>query len=338
MALNRFQRLIQLCLLFAAATVTAEIATVEDAVFARVGDSVILVSEYKQALINASRDAFYHGAPPENELLAFQQEVADTIINRELLVQQAARLGLRIDAARVEQELDKYRGRASRRGQEIDEGSEDWLSVKRQVEEDFLAADVETRIRESIALPSEQQLQSHYQEHPDKFTEPARFDLSTILLGVDPSAGATSWEAARQEARDLVDRLRAGADFAELARIHSADASADDGGALGYSHKGMFSVEAQEMIEKLALAEISEPLQVLEGIVIFRLNGLTPAKRMEFSQVRERVQKLWLRDESDRYWLDYLQGLRLNASIEIDEKYLTVSGTDSAAPTREEKK
>ena len=321
-----------LALLLAASYVQAEAPDVEDEVFARVGSSVILVSEYRQALRQISRNTFYHRTPPESELLAFQKDVADQIIERELLLQAAAKQGLEIDKAELEKELDKHRDRALRKDQEVDEQSEHWQSVRLRSQHDLLVEKLENDIRQSTAHPSEDELRSYYNANIDKFTEPGRFDLSIILLGVASSAGSEVWDAALQEAEDIVSRLRAGADFAELARTHSTDVSAEDGGKLGYVHKGMFNDSAQEMIEQLSLDEISEPFQTLDGYVVLRLNNRQDERRMEFSQIRERAQELWLREAGERQWQDYLQQLRKNSNIKIAEEYLTISGRDGAVP------
>ena len=321
-----------LALLLAASYVQAEAPDVEDEVFARVGSSVILVSEYRQALRQISRNTFYHRTPPESELLAFQKDVADQIIERELLLQAAAKQGLEIDKAELEKELDKHRDRALRKDQEVDEQSEHWQSVRLRSQHDLLVEKLENDIRQSTAHPSEDELRSYYNANIDKFTEPGRFDLSIILLGVASSAGSEVWDAALQEAEDIVSRLRAGADFAELARTHSTDVSAEDGGKLGYVHKGMFNDSVQEMIEQLSLDEISEPFQTLDGYVVLRLNNRQDERRMEFSQIRERAQELWLREAGERQWQDYLQQLRKNSNIKIAEEYLTISGRDGAVP------
>lgn len=325
-----------LTMVFATVTVNAVDVGSEDVgsepeIFARVGDSTILLRDYAEALRRSSRTTFYHRKPPAYELLAFQQNVADELINRELFLQQVVRLKLDVDDIHIEKELDKYRQRASRRGQDIDEEGENWQALRKRVKQDLLIEQLEQETRQSIALPSEDELQTYYKTHPEKFTEPARFDLSTILLGVNAASPSESWDAARQEAHDIVERLRSGADFAELARLHSADVSAADGGELGYSHMGMFSAEAQKVIEELKPGEISEPLQVLEGIVIFRLNAQQPERQMEFVQIHERVRGLWLREERDRYWQNYIANLRENTVIEIEERYLTISGEESVS-------
>ncbi len=307
-------------------TAQSESAVSDDIIFARVGKSEIKLGEYRDALIRGSRNTFYHGSPPESEILAFQKKVADDIINRELAIQQAELLGMQVNMSDLELELEKYRARALRRGVEIDETSEAWQRLTERIKGDLTAQELESRIRQETPVASEEVLKSYYDENPQIFTEPARFNLSTILLGVAASSGPEAWEAARQEAEDIVRRLRAGADFSELARIHSSDISAEDGGKLGYVHKGMFSAQVHEIIEQLEPGEITDPLQVLEGIVILRLEGKEPANLVDFEKSRIRAEELWLRQARDKHWQDYLAALRENTSIHIEEQYLTISG------------
>jgi parvulin-like peptidyl-prolyl isomerase len=298
----------------------------EQEVFAKVGDSIISVQVYKQALNSAGRNLFYHGQPPEEELTAFQQKVADQLIDRQLLVQEINRQGLVVDETALNKKLEKYRNRARRHEQEIDENSEQWLRLRQWAEEELLMQQLEQVVRESVLIPSEDVLKDYYRKHPDKFTEPEQQHLSNILLQVAPSSPPETWEAAKREAQEIVERLRTGVDFAELASLHSGDASAGNGGDMGYLHKGMISDEAQAAIDKLAIGEISDPLTVLEGVVIFRLNDKRPGTLQDFQQVRQRVQKLWQSDEADRQWRAFIDHLWTITSIHIEKKYLTLTG------------
>jgi len=298
----------------------------EQEVFARVGDSTISVQTYKQALNSTGRNLFYHGQPPEEELTAFQQKVADQLIDRQLLVQEVNRRVLVVDETALNNKLERYRNRARRHGQEIDENSEQWSILRQWTEEEVLIQQLEQVVRESALIPSEDVLKAYYRDHPDKFTEPEKQHLSNILLQIAPSSPPETWEAALNEAHKIVERLHGGADFTELASLHSGDASAENGGDMGYLHKGMLSNEAQAVIDKLAIGEISDPITVLEGIVIFRLNDRRPGALQDFQQVRQRVQILWQSDEADRQWLAFVDHLRTITSIHIEKKYLTLTG------------
>src|SRR6185503_17229974 len=102
--------------------------------------------------------------------------------------------------------------------------------------------------------------------------------LRIILLKVDPSSPQAKWDGARNEGAAIAKRLKGGADFKQLAKLHSAEGSAEGGGDMGYVHRGMLPESAQEAIDKLKPGEITEPVALLEGMAIFRLEQRKPPK------------------------------------------------------------
>jgi len=141
--------------------------------------------------------------------------------------------------------------------------------------------------------------------------------LSMILLRVDPSAPATTWQAAAEEALRLRHRIDEGADFAELARLHSNDPSAAEGGDLGYVHDGMLAPAAQTAVAALVPGAITEPLRVLEGIVILRLDSVQQARLVPLHEAEARARALCARDGADRAWQLLKTELRAAAEVVV---------------------
>jgi len=300
-----------------------------DAVFAKVGDAVITVGEYGAALRERVRKRFFHGTPPQSQLAVFQREVADDLINRRLFLQEAKRRKLEIEPEALTKELDNYRRRLKRKGQQVDENGEVWRALRERLSEAQLVEQLEKQVR-AVAPPSDALLKDYYKKHPEKFTEPEQLSLSLILLKVEPSSPSGVWEAARHEAQDLVQRLRGGADFGELARLHSTDASAVKGGEMGYLHTGMLGESVQKAVEGLGVGEVSDPVTILEGLAIFRLNDRRAARLNAFNEVEERARRLWVQEQGERSWQGLLEHLRATIPIEVEEKYLKPAG-----PTKE---
>ena len=196
---------------------------------ATVGDSVITVQEYAMTLRSEALRRFYHFRPPEKEMAAFHREVAEQLIERTLATQEAKRRSLRVDRESVDQQMRLVRARVAKRNAQQHADEQFWIAVRKQIEQEQLVGQLREQERAKIA-PTDARLRKYYLGNPEKFTEPERLRVSLILLRVSPSSPQSAWEAARREAGQLLERIKKGADFAELARLHSSDASGAQGG------------------------------------------------------------------------------------------------------------
>lgn len=310
-------------ILAALAVAQAQAAPPVQEVFARVGEVAISVQEFEAAVANAARQKFYHLKTPEGELPKLQREVADSLVNRVLLLAEAKRRGMKPDPMQVNQKIGALE-RQYANSPEWKKNREQVLpELTRYLEEQYLLEQIEREVK-SVPDPGVTALTAYYDGHRELFTEPEQFKLSIILLKVDPAASKEVWDQALEEGRNILKRIRAGADFAELAKIHSGDEeSAKAGGSMGYLHEGRMPERVQTVASKLASGEISEPFLVLEGVIIVRLDHRKAAELRPFAEVRERAAGLWKREEEKRIWERFVAQLRKDAKIKIDEsRYL----------------
>lgn len=287
-------------------------------VFARVGDAVVTQKDYDDALAVASRNKFYHGKPPQEEVARLQREVANSLVDEVLLLREARRRKLQPDAAAVKQQIDGYEARYKT--------SEMWQKnkatmlppLKKKLEQNSLLDQLHATVRK-LPEPNAAQVRTYYEQHKDKFTEPEQVKVSMILLKVDPSSPQAKWNGAVEEGAAIVKRLRGGADFAQLANLHSGDASASKGGQLDYVHRGMLPEAAQAAVDKLQPGVIAEPVLLLEGVAVLRLDGRKPAKLNPLPAVQQRAHDLLVRDQADQAWADLLARLHQETPPRIDE-------------------
>jgi peptidyl-prolyl cis-trans isomerase C len=119
-----------------------------------------------------------------------------------------------------------------------------------------------------------------------------------------------------QQARQLIGQLKEGADFAELARQYSSDASGKNGGDLGW-------FKAEQMVEPFsrALAKLqkgsytAEPVKTQFGWHVIKLEDKRQVEAPGFEQLKGRIEKL-LRQNKVR---DYFESLKSKAEITIQE-------------------
>ena len=263
--------------------------------YARVGDAVITVEEYNQSFQLSVRQKFYHSKPPEGELANVRKVVADELIIRQLLLQEAARRGLTPDETTINRTIEQYDQRYANSARWKQQRVILLTSLQKKLSDDDVLQQLQSSVR-NIAPPTDAQLKKYYQDNLQKFTEPMQQKLSLILLAVDPSSEKDAWDAAMKDGQSLVKKLHNGDDFAELARLHSGDVSSDQGGDMGYIHREMLSEAAQKVVDELERGDISRAVRVLQGVAILRLDDRRPEKLRAFSDVAERARGLWLRE------------------------------------------
>ncbi|MEO5349326.1 MAG: peptidylprolyl isomerase [Magnetococcus sp. YQC-3] len=289
-----------------------------DKPFAVVGDEIITGDAFRAAVAQGARQKFYHGAIPEGGMARFQREVGQSLVDRLLLLQEASKRGIKPDAEEVAKVIAGYEKRYASAPRWQAEREKMLPGLTRELEAQSQLKQLELQVR-TLPEPTIEVVQAYYDAHPDKFTEPVNQRLSLILLKVASSAGGDAWKEAQAEAVRLVEKLRGGADFAELARIHSGDLSASAGGVMDNTHAGTLSPEVEQLLEKMQPGEISDPILVLEGVAIFRLEGRTAPTKVSFDRARERAQGLLMREQSESAWEAFKQQLRQQSQVLVHE-------------------
>ena len=133
-----------------------------------------------------------------------------------------------------------------------------------------------------------------------------------------PSA-QLSEAAARDRLLAYRAQIQAGqADFAALARQHSQDGSAAQGGDLGWTSPGMFVPEFEQFMNRLAPGQVGEPLVSRFGVHLFEV---LERRRVETSQreQREAVRGLLREKKLDEAYLLWAQDQRSRAYVELRE-------------------
>jgi peptidyl-prolyl cis-trans isomerase D len=90
------------------------------------------------------------------------------------------------------------------------------------------------------AMPTDQQIQEYYDQNlKTAFTHPAQARARHILIAAGPRASSAEKMAAKAKADDILNKLKAGGDFAALAKQYSEDpGSGAKGGELGFFSRG----------------------------------------------------------------------------------------------------
>jgi len=290
----------------------------QDDVFAQINDLTISKNQFEAIFQAAVRHKYYHGKVVAAELEEFKKQVVEDIITQELVFSRAQQMGMQPDRKKINAGVDAFNLKNA--------SNQDWEARREKIvprlierlERQDLIERMEDKVR-NVPRPEAERVKQYYSDNPDKFTEPTRLWVSVILRKVPPASTANVWAEAETELGMLKQRVEAGEDFGALARKHSEHLSAATGGDLGYLHLGLLEESVQQKIEALEVNQLGDPLRVLEGITLFRLNGVQPAKLKSFDEVKERAADLLYRELQDIAWESYVDALKSSATVFVND-------------------
>jgi len=131
--------------------------------------------------------------------------------------------------------------------------------------------------------------------------------------------GQVSQTAARAQLADYKRQIEAGkADFAKLAREHSQDGSAAEGGDLGWVSPGMFVPEFEEIMNKLQTGQIGDPMISRFGVHLIQVleRRDAPISERELREVARNNLREKKFEETYQLWAQEIRG---HAYIEYRE-------------------
>jgi peptidyl-prolyl cis-trans isomerase D len=134
------------------------------------------------------------------------------------------------------------------------------------------------------------EIEEYYEENAEQFTRPEQRRARHILIKAGSSASEQELAEARNEAEQLLSQLRAGADFAELARQHSEDeGTISEGGDLGWFPRGRMVPEFDEAVFGMEPGELAGPVRTNYGFHVIRLEEIRQAGTQPLEEVREQI-------------------------------------------------
>ncbi|MEP6903485.1 MAG: peptidyl-prolyl cis-trans isomerase [Actinomycetota bacterium] len=322
---------------------------VVDEVVAQVNDGVITLSRVKREMNTVIESLVTEGKTREQataEVESKQGELIANIINEELILQKGKELGVEADAdASVNQRfveimkqqnlktLDSLYEAMQKQGVDPQEFRE---SMRRQfIKDTVLQREVDGKVYWGWQAKD---MKPYYEKHKDKFTKPEILTLSEIFL----SFAGRDENAVRDKAKLLLSQLRGGADFAKTA-VENSDRQEvkETKGSVGT----ITLPELKQLSEKLVgpiqatkVGGISEPVEMVEGIEIFRVDDRKEASKDAFFDESE-IRKAMTYEVVPQERKKYLVTLRGDAYIKINDTYRPlVSPILSAEAKPDEKK
>ena len=217
------------------------------------------------------------------------------LIKEELLFQEARRQRLLPTDAAVKQakarQIKAARGKRQfgkrLRGWHMS-WADHWRALKRRLA-------VNALLKKRVIAPSrvtDKEARAHYDSDPKRFKRPPEVKLRQMLFKVKPGSPEKAYKTAQARARAIIVKLKAGADFAKLARSAiRTKGSHTRGGELGWIHQGRLIPQLEKIAFSLKKGEVSAPIRTLEGYVILRVDDRRPATQLSYKDAGPKLRQ-----------------------------------------------
>src|SRR5437899_3154885 len=152
------------------------------------------------------------------------------------------------------------------------------------------------KVQAGIAV-SREELQAYYDQHKDDYRVPEQVSVSHILIktplpGPDGKSDPKGVEEARKKAEDVLKQVKAGGNFAELAKKYSEDpGSGKSGGSLGFIGRGRTVPEFEKAAFSLAKGATSDLVQSSYGFHIIRVDDKQAAHLKTLDEVKDQIEE-----------------------------------------------
>jgi peptidyl-prolyl cis-trans isomerase C len=288
-------------------------------VLASVNGEPITKADFEQAIKEAEQRA---GTPvPPDQRDRIYREILDQMIGFKLLTQESKARKVAVPDADVEARIaglkqqfpteDAFKQALAQQNVTVEQITSD---ARQQM---AISKLVEAEIAPKIAAKPED-VQAFYDQNPKSFQESERVRASHILINAPKDADAATKAQARAKADTILKDVRAGKDFATLAKQNSQDpGSAANGGDLGFFQQGQMVGPFNDTAFSLKPGTVSDVVETDFGYHIIKVVEKLPGRTVPLDEVRPKIQQFLESQNRDKQTGVFVTGLRAKGKVEV---------------------
>ena len=234
------------------------------------------------------------------------RQVLDRLITNLLILQEGKRLGITVTDEEIDARIQNlinanFYGMADSFYQALEQYGLTEESLKKDIKTELILRKI---AGEQISI-SDEEAREYFKANQQNYNIPEQVEARHILVDT------------REEAEEILELLKSGRDFAELAGEYSKDTlSAEQGGNLGFFQRGEMVPEFEEAAFSLPVNQVSDPIETTYGFHIIEVLGRKAPKEVAFEEVEEKVREALLEEQTMEQMNKQANLLREQASIE----------------------
>lgn len=250
------------------------------------------------------------------------RKVLDRIIEEKLIEQEAKKSGIKVTPKEIEGAIDEVKQRNKINQEQLEEAlAVEGLTLetfKKDLEKKILRNKFVHSIVKVEQKPGEKELTEFFLKNANQYRVKESYRPAHILFLVPQEATPEQIRGIRKKSQRVLEKIKEGADFAEMAMEYSEDASTrKEGGDLGYFNKGELLPALERQAMKLQVGEVSDLVRTEFGFHILKLLDRKGGEPPPFEEIKERVQADYYENEFEKAYQQFLSKLKEKSVIEI---------------------
>jgi parvulin-like peptidyl-prolyl isomerase len=250
-----------------------------------------------------------------------RKDAMDLIVEQEVVAQAAEKEGIAPDTVELDDYVDELRSTFDTDAQfrmklEADGFTEE--SFRRHVGRMLAAKVYLDRIRMDAADIRDAEVERFYEENPNRLKLPEQVRVRHILITWKPMGAQDDRAAVRKQMQPILERARAGEDFADLAREFSEDsATRTNGGDTGLFARGVMVPEFEAVAFSLEPGEISDPVDTTYGVHILKLEERQAPELVPYDEIRDYLREHLSEQKMEAAVRKKIDALRAAADVKV---------------------
>jgi len=255
----------------------------------------------------------------DEQLAKIKEDLLESLVSRKVFYQESQKKGIEVDEATIDERL------ANMKKQFPKEDDFKNMLEKMNLTEDAL----KSQLRKGMAIQklidrevvsnlkiSDKDTKDYYDGHMDLFKQPGKIQASHILVKVEPGADESVKVEALKKIKKIQKEVKAGGDFAELAKKYSDCPSGAKGGDLGYFGRGQMVKPFEEAAFSLNPGEISDITETDFGYHLIKAGDKKPEVITDYKDIKEKLAQYLKQMKTEEEVKKYIESLEKKAKIE----------------------
>jgi len=287
-------------------------AKIQDAIVAVINDDVITVSDlhdYMNALYQRLLSAGRSQQEIQNILQEYQSKGVEKLIENKLILSKANEMKVQVREEAVDDRVKEIKEKYPSEQDFLDALVKDGNNItdlrnkiKNQMKIQWM---IEDQVKSKVHV-SPTEVSDFYEKHPELFRKPARITLESIFVSLGD-----------KEKKDAQEKIETAVTMLKDSSFEDVAAKFSEAPSPGTVRKGTMLKKIEDTVWALDEGGVSAPLEMDNGIYIFKVIKKFPAETATLEETKENIKARLFQIKFNDRLQDWLSELKKNAYIEI---------------------